>query len=153
MSSGRFTFTMDKARYNALVEKMKRLQDFDKKDTISKGLREAVKPVIAQGKSNLASSHKVKTGKLRASQGGTRTYRGKAKIKAGFKQPGGAVAHLLDRGTKKRYTKKGYYRGSISAGAPKHGSFFWTNAVESRAAEALNILADFINEEIIKLLG
>lgn len=153
MAKGNFTFVLDKASYNEIKTKLKALEDVDQSAAISKALKEGVKPIINQGKANLATSHKVKTGALKRSQGGTRTYKKQAMIKAGFKRPGGAVAHLLDRGTAKRWTKKGKYTGSISAGRPYTGSLFWTRAVASKSEEALNTLADAINTEIIKIMS
>ena len=150
MANGRLTLTLDKQTYNELKGKLKKLEEVDQSAAVQKGLREGVKPIIAQGKSNLASRNKVRKGKLSHSFG-TALKKKYSAIKAGFRRPGGAASHLVDRGTVKRWTRKGYYRGSVSKGNPKHGSLFWTSAVDEKGQEALNILAEAINREIEKI--
>lgn len=152
MAKGALTLTLNEAEYKILKQKLKALSEIDRTAAVQKGLREGIKPILVQGKSNLASKNRVRTGKL-AHSFGTALKKKYSAIKAGFKRPAGAASHLVDRGTVKRWTKKGAYRGSVSKGNPQHGSLFWTSAVESRGQEALNILADAINREIIRLVN
>ena len=71
------------------------------------------------------------------------------KVYAGFSRPSGAAAHLVDRGTVKRWTKKGYYRGYISkTKGMNRGSSFWTDAVEDKGPEGLEKLYNSIRETI-----
>lgn len=152
MANGRLSLTLNEAQYKSLENKLSKLEAIDRSAAVQKGLREGVKPIIAQGKANLASSNKVRKGKLSHSFGSALRRKYSA-IKAGFRRPGGASAHLVDRGTVKRWTKKGAYRGSVSKGNPKHGSLFWTRAVEAKGAEAINILMKRVEEEIDKILS
>ena len=106
--------------------------------------------IVSQGKANLAASHKVRTGNL-SSSWTIRTYTKKAMARGGFTKKG-HHAHLIDRGTDERYTKKGAYRGSISKGNPNHGSLFYTSAVHMRADDALQELERGVYEEIKRIL-
>ena len=152
MAKGDFSIELNKAQYNSLKRKLEALEDIDKTAAVSKGLKEGMKPIVSQGKRNLAVRNRKRKGNLNRSF--STSLRSKSNfIKAGFRRPGGAAAHLVDRGTKKRWTKKGAYRGSVSKGAPNHGSLFWTNAVLTKGAEAVGILMDAVNAEIIKILN
>lgn len=154
MAKGGMTLVLDKATYQEMQRKLKMLEEVDKTAAVSKGLQEGAKPIVAEGKVNLASRNKrgtkAKSAHL-ANSFATSLKKKDSSIRIGFRRPGGAAAHLVDKGTAERYTKKGYYRGSVSKGNPKHGSRFWTDAVLSKGQEALEILADAINQEIIKI--
>lgn len=107
--------------------------------------------IVSQGKSNLAAKHNVVSGNL-SSSWTIRTYVKKVMARGGFNKKG-HHAHLIDRGTKDRYTKRGYYRGSISKGNPNQGSLFYTSAVQMRKDEALRELERAVYEEINKIVN
>lgn len=151
MAKGDFTLVLDETDYTALVSKLEKLEAIDRTAAVRKGLTSGMKPIVAEGKSNLAARNNKKTGKLAGSFGTQLRAAKGAYIKAGFKRPAGAVSHLVDRGTVERWTKKGAYRGSVSKGNPNHGSMFWTDAVESNGKEALEILLDEVNKEIERI--
>lgn len=156
MAKGGMTLILDKESYEDLKRKFQMLEEVDKTAAVAKGLQEGAKPIVAEGRANLASRNKkgkkAKSTHL-ANSFATSLRRKDGSIRIGFKRPGGAAAHLVDKGTAERYTKKGYYRGSVSKGNPYHGSRFWTDAVMSKGQEALQILADVINQEIIKIVN
>ena len=103
--------------------------------------------IIDAGKANLASRNKEKTGNLKKSFG-IRVNKSKAYALGGHRRPAGAHSYLIDRGTKKRYTAKGYYRGSISRNSPQHGTLYWTDAVNSNGEKALNSLMNAIYQAL-----
>lgn len=108
------------------------------------------------GQANLAARNKVQTGDLRKSFTIKVTRRkkiGRNYALTGFKRPKGAHAHLIDRGTKKRWTSKGYYRGSVSRGRPQTGSLFFTDAVQTEGPRALNNLVSVIQSELKRMMG
>lgn len=82
------------------------LEDFEKDKAVKSGLRSAMNVFRARGKNNLRSRllfHGRHTGHLMNSFT-TRIKRRKLGGLAGFDRPGGNHAHLVDMGTKRRYT-------------------------------------------------
>lgn len=62
----------------------------------------------------------------------------------------GKLAHIFDRGTAKRYTKKGYYRGYIfKSKGVKQGTNAWTRTVEKCGPE---VTKDIIIPAINRIL-
>lgn len=56
-------------------------------------------------------------------------------------RPGGSLMHIFDRGTKERYTKRGYYRGHISrANGINRGHGGYTDGVESAAPFCMQMI-------------
>lgn len=151
MAKGDLTFVLDEKDYQRAMAALDALEKVDQGQAIQNALRNEMKPMIAQGKSNLMVRNKIRTGNLIGSFG-LRTNRKKAYAVAGHKRPQGAAAHLVDRGTAQRYTKKGYYRGSVSKGQPNHGSGYWTDAVNQEGPKALEGLMDAIYEQISKIM-
>lgn len=119
------------------------MEKVDQKNTIQTALREGAKLIMDAGKSNLAMRNKTKTGNLKRSFR-IKVVKKKAYALSGFKRPGGNHSYLIDRGTDKRYTKKGWYRGSISKSSPNKGSLYWTDAVEANGGRALDKLMSAI---------
>lgn len=129
-----------------LNHKLNELGDERKYRILDKALNEAIDPIIAQGRANLAARNKVRKGNLITSF--KKKYKKRtSSIYAGFTKKGNS-AHLVDRGTKERWTSKGYYRGSVSKGQPKKGSMFWTDAVRAKGTEALNRLSTTITRYV-----
>lgn len=75
-------------------------------------------------------------------RGGTKALAG---IRVGFKRPGGNVAHLVDLGTKERFTKAGAYRGRIK------GSHFWSDTKDQYGQKAMDMMIDAIDSAIRKI--
>lgn len=57
----------------------------------------------------------------------------------------GNHAHLVDLGTKPRYTKLGYYRGVMPA------NHFWTDAFASEKPKAVNLMIDAIKRNVERI--
>lgn len=113
----------------------------DQKATIQRALKAGAEIIKGAGQTNLASRNKVVTGNLKKSFS-IKVVKKKAYALSGFKRPKGAAAHLVDRGTKKRYTSRGYYRGQVT------GTKFWTDAVETAGPKALNAVMDAIYKSL-----
>ena len=138
---GDMTIVLDKNDYNKFMAILGSMDKVDQKPEIRRALSDGVQVIIATGKSNLAQRNKVKTGNLKKSFKKSIQTK-KTSAYAGFIRPKGAHSHLVDRGTKKRYTKSGYYRGSAK------GTLFWTDAVQTKGQEAMSKLMDAIYKSL-----
>lgn len=153
MSSGNMTFTFSEREYAELQKILGDISDVDKRQAIVATLKRATRNMVAGGKSNLNSRNKKKSGNLSKSFK-TSSSRKKVIAYAGFSRTGthkGNHAHLVDRGTVKRWTKKGYYRGSVSKGTPNKGSNFWTDSVMAQGPKAMVNLRETIFQELVKI--
>lgn len=166
--AGNFTITLNERDYQALQRKFTQAAKIDKSHTIKSALDEGISYIKNAGASNLASRNKVVSGNLKRSISKrvkkTAAYAGFKRATAG-KKGGGNHAHLIDRGTDKRYTKKPYtdrlgrsypagmYRGSVSRGNPNVGTSFWTDAVETEGPRAERTLMDGVYETISKIMN
>ena len=150
MAKGDLTFQLDKTSYQKFMNIMSSMEKVDQTNTVRSALRTAIQAIIDAGKTNLESRNKVKTGHLKKSF--TRkvlakkavAYGGFRRSSPGKKVQGANHSYLVDRGTDGRYTKKGYYRGSVSKGTPNKGSMFWTDAVQSQGPAAMDRIMDAI---------
>lgn len=148
-----FTFELDEKDYQTLQRMLTGVGSVDQRKAILASLLQGAKAIAKAGKSNLKSKNKKKTGNLLGSIN-TKAIRKIVSAYAGFKRSGarkGNHAHLVDRGTAKRWTKKGYYRGSVSKTAPYTGSMFWTTAVQSQGPMAIKKVTDVIYDELHKI--
>lgn len=141
-----FTTTLDPKDYAKLMNALSDLSSLEREAIIAKGIQEGLKMVVQQGKQNLASSGiKVRKGNLSHSFK-VLTRKKDLKGYAGFSRPKGAAAHLLDKGTKKRYTKTGANRGTIQP------SWFWTNAVKDKSGKAQQELMESVRKSIENIM-
>lgn len=149
MAKGELTIVLDEKDLQKMNAVLDGYSKVDQNTIIQNALRQGMQVIVTEGQANLATRNKRKTGNLARSFKMT-TNKKKAYSLGGFKRgkDGGAHAHLIDRGTDKRFTRKGAYRGSISKGNPNHGSGFWTDAVETKGQEGLNTLMDAIYDAI-----
>lgn len=144
MSQGDLTIEIDRVSYQKFMNIVKQLDKIDQGKAVRGALRQGIQVIVNAGKVNLQRRNGVKTGNLKKSfvkKVSSKT----AAAHAGFKRsaPGKRIqganhSYLVDRGTKKRWTTKGYYRGSAK------GSLFWTEAVQSQGPAAVNKLMDAI---------
>lgn len=163
MAKGDLTIVLDKADYARLVKTLDEAGDIDTRPAIQRALRSGMQSMVSAGKSNLSMRNSTKTGNLKRSFTIKVTKRKKVGSNyalGGFKRSagknaigGGNHAHLVDRGTANRWTRRGYYRGSVSRGMPNTGTRFWTDAVQSEGPRALNNLTNVIQSELKKLMG
>lgn len=123
-------------------------------ETVAKGLSEGAGIIENQGRRNLKRSPINSPSKTAKSSGRplvnsfTRKVRKKDAIAyAAFKRPGGNVAHLMDKGTKDRYTKKGAFRGRVKP------YLFWTNAFNQKKQKALETIVESIEISIKKIVN
>ena len=153
--AGNFTIVLNQRDYMALQKKFTAAAKIDKHKEIKSALDEGITLIKNEGASNLANRNKVVTGNLKKSL--SKRVK-KSAAYAGFKRSnkkgvgGGNHAHLVDRGTDKRWTKKGAYRGSVSKGNPNVGTSFWTDAVESQGPRAAQTLMDGVYSTISKIM-
>ena len=118
---------------DSILYLVRNLENFEKDKAIKSGLRSAVNIFRVKGRSNLRARllhHGKQTNHLMNSST-KRVKRNKLGALAGFDRPGGNHSHLVDRGTKRRYTKSGAYRGIMP------GNRFWTDTEKTEEARAL----------------
>ena len=122
-------------RVYALVDELKGV---DRNRAIRSGMIQGAKVFTRLGRKNLRARNDEHTGNLLQSMR-WKSARNSLAVYAGFERSYkfealkgvGNHAHLVDRGTKDRYTKKGYYRGKMPA------SYFWTDTRNEGGGEAM----------------
>ena len=122
-------------RIYSLVDELKQV---DRNKAIRSGLKRGAAVFVRVGKSELRRRNNEHTGNLMRSFT-TRLAKKKLSAYSGFNRSAklesdkglGNHAHLVDRGTTDRYTKKGAYRGKMPA------SYFWTEARSRGESEAM----------------
>lgn len=120
----------------AVLYLVDQLETFEKDKAIKAGLRSAVNVFRVKGRSNLRSRllrHGKQTNHLMNSFT-NRAKRNKLGALSGFDRPGGNHSHLVDAGTKMRYTKSGARRGIMPANR------FWADTRISEEAKAMDAL-------------
>ena len=143
MAKGDLTIELS-PRDVAVVNKwLSELEKADQGTSIQRALKQASLVIQNAGKSNLATRNKVKTGNLKKSFS-IKVVKKKAYALSGFKRPKGAHAHLVDKGTAKRYYQ-GHSRGEVK------GSKFWTDAVQTNGGKAMQTLIDAIYKSIAEI--
>ena len=159
MAQSELTITLDEKDYQRMQSILAGLDAVDQARVIQTALNEGMKVIVAEGKTNLASRNKVVTGNLKKSFS-ISVNKKRAYSLGGFKRSsgknaigGGNHAYLVDKGTDKRWTKKGAYRGSVSKGSPNTGSKFWTDAVQTEGDVALNRLMDAVYEAVDDIMS
>lgn len=155
MANRDFTIGFDETQLIAFLNSLQGMEGVDKIDAIMNSLSKGVGLITRQGKSNLSSRNKSKTGNLKKSFGKKRVKKW-VSVYGGFRRSGGFKgnhAHLVDRGTDERWTKKGYYRGSVSKGKPNTGSNFWTDAINSKAGAAMDKTKSVLKTEMEKIIS
>lgn len=136
--------TIDKEDIYYLI---RNLEDFEKDKAVKSGLRAAMNVFRVKGRSNLRARllhHGKQTNHLMNSFT-TRVKRNKLGALAGFDRPGGNHAHLVDRGTKKRYTKSGASRGVMP------GNNFWEDARNTEEGKAMQAVHDGIKRAVQRI--
>lgn len=154
MAKGDLTITLNERDYRDLMKRLNSLEDVDKRNAISKALRMGVRVIMNAGKANYKARdlHTGKTGNLKRSFAIKLDKKRKVSF-AGFKHPGGNHSFLVSRGTKARYTSRGYYRGTVQKRGPNTGNRFWDDAVKDNGGKALETLMDTVYEEVRKCLN
>ena len=135
------TITLNPKELAAVNKWLSQMGDVDRTETVAKALKEGATLIKEAGRINLSARNQVNKGNLKKSFS-IKVVKKKAYALSGFKRPKGAAAHLVDRGTKKRYTHAGYYRGAAK------GSYFWTDAVQESGPRAINKLMDAVYKSL-----
>lgn len=157
MAKGDLTITLeqrDVEHFNRILGNMKNVEGTQE---VKSALNTGISLIMNTGKANLAARNKKKTGNLsrsfRKSVQKSAAYAGfkRATVNGKNKNEGGNHAHLIDRGTAKRWTKSGHYTGSVSKNSPNTGTLFWTNAVESQGPAARDTLMQGIYDALQKI--
>lgn len=154
MAKGNFTFEINKQDWETLQAAVQGLNKIDGNQAIMNSLAIGMRQLTAKGKSNLTSAGNIKKGYLIHSIGVSRMKKWMS-VYGGFRRSGahrGNHAHLIDRGTENRYTKKGYYRGSVSKGRPNTGSRFWTKAADVEGPKIMEKTLNVIYKEVEKIM-
>lgn len=138
-------YIIDKEKVFQKIALLSTLSEKDK--AINSGLRKASTIIKRYGRTSFRANHKSKTGNLIRALG-TLIKRKRIGSLTGFRRgvKGGNHAHLIDSGTERRYTKRGYYRGKVT------GSNFWRKAVVQSETQAVNALYDGIDAAVNKIL-
>lgn len=131
-----------------VIAKVDNLDKIVSSAPVRKGLRAGARLIANAGRSKLKTLYKgYQTGQLERSIR-SRVKRRKSGALAGFYrgQGGGNHAHLVDRGTKARYTRKGHYRGVMPA------NYFWTISQLTYSRQAGEMVIRGLKEAMLKLV-
>ena len=140
---------------NDVLYLVRNLEGFEQNKAIKSGLRSAMNVFKRKGQMNLRDRmlyhgkhtyalensflNHIKRNKL----GGLTGFRRSTKWVQ--YENAGNHAHLVDLGTKPRYTKLGYYRGVMPA------NHFWTDAFSSEKPKAINLMMDAIKRNVERI--
>ena len=140
---------------NDVLYLVRNLEGFEQNKAIKSGLRSAMNVFKRKGQMNLRDRmlyhgrhtyalensflNHIKRNKL----GGLTGFRRSTKWVQ--YENAGNHAHLVDLGTKPRYTKRGYYRGVMPA------NHFWTDAFASEEPKAVNLMMDAIKRNVERI--
>lgn len=158
MANQNLTLSLDEKDYNRIQSALSNLSRIERNAIVQRGLQEGVILFVKQGRINLRNTLSTEPQNVRMRKGNlirsftTRIKKLKGKGYAGFNSKG-HHAHLVNDGTKKRWTKKGAYRGSVSKNSPMKGSNFWRNAFEIQKENAAKELMNSIRISINKIVG
>lgn len=162
--AGSFSFSMPEKEFREVEAMLADLTDLEQKSVVTQALKAAAQRLVSKGKVEFKKHHKNKTGNLYRSM--STSLKRKKKISnnasyAGFKRnankkknnggiAAGNHAHLIDRGTARRWTKKGAYRGSVSRNNPHKGSSFWTHTVFMEGDNSMKMVTDTVIKILLK---
>lgn len=138
---------------------IKFLREFQHFPEVEKGttdaLRQGARYLIRKGRLRLRqrmkSGHKGVSGKLLKSFKYTIKRHNKG-VLVGFKGGVGNHSWLIDKGTKDRYTKKGYFRGRVHR-KTGIGNKFWTETKNQETNGAMRIVMNKIQETINNIIA
>lgn len=136
-----------------VIKVLQEVQHFPEVDKgTTDGLKQGARYLIRKGRLRLRqrmkSGTKGVTGNLLRSFKYTVKKRNKG-VLAGFKggKGGGNHSWLIDKGTKDRYTKKGYFRGRVHR-KTGIGNKFWTDTRKTETNGAMKIILDKLQETV-----
>lgn len=129
---------------------LNQLSEIQRDAVVQKGLSDGAGIIRRETNKNMRHLVQKRKGNLYGSL--TKKKVGKAskgdvRYQIGFRRPKGAAAHLIDKGTTERFTKKGAYRGRVT---PR---LFHTMSVERKGDEALKRVAESIQISIDRIMS
>ena len=164
MANGDFRFSVSEADYIRIQRALEEMSDIERNVAVKSGFKQGGDILLVAGKASFLAKNKKKTGNLYRAF--TKSLKTKKKntsgILVGFKRGKGKGnhAHLIDKGTTHRFTKKGYYRGKIdtsgigSRGRQKTGkTYFWSSVVHAKGQEAMDRVTKAIYRAIEAITG
>ena len=162
--AGAFTFSLSEKEFKVIEAILADLTDLEQKSVVTQALKAAAQRLVSKGKVEFKKHHKNITGNLyrsmstslkrrkrisrNASYAGFKKNANKKKNNGGIAS--GNHAHLIDRGTARRWTKSGAYRGSVSRNNPHKGSRFWTRTVFMEGDNSMKLVTDTVINILIK---
>jgi hypothetical protein len=155
MAKGNFVFSVNEGDYARIMTALNKMSQIEQNVVLKQGFKKGSTLLLTSGKASFLSKNKKRTGNLyRAfTDKLRRKKKGVSGIFVGFKRGKGKGnhSHLIDRGTKERFTTSGAYRGKIdSPGLGKRGyvktgkTLFWTDTVEQKGNAAMNNVTNAI---------
>ena len=137
---------LKETRREDVIYLVNELEDFDKDRAIRFGLKRAVNIFRVKGRSNLRERllHDGKQTNHLMNSFTTRVKRNKLGALAGFDRPGGNHAHLVDQGTVRRYSRKGY-RGVMPANR------FWEDTKKTEEPKAMRAVYEGVQEAVKRI--
>lgn len=148
MARDNFTIYFDPKSYAATMLQLRELSDIQKTAVVQKGLSDGAGIIRRETAKNMRQRVKVRKGNLKSSLSKLKkSGKQNQAYYIGFKRPQGAAAHLIDKGTKDRYTKNGAYRGKVT---PR---LFHTDSVERKGDEALRTVEESIRISINRIMN
>lgn len=150
MAKGELSIYFDPKSLNKVNSQLNQLSDIERNAVINKGLSDGAGIIRRETNKNMRNRVKKRDGNLFSSL--SKLKRRKSKMRGpayyvGFKRPKGAAAHLIDKGTAYRWTKKGYFRGKVT---PR---LFHTQSVERKGEEALRVVEESIKISINRIMN
>ena len=172
MAANDFSMTIAPEDYRKIMNTLSALSKLERDAVITKGLQEGLELIVEQGKRNLKSSGIHLNNTYTGKRAGKTTHLVKSFKKiikkkdlkgwGGFSRPAGSAAHLIDRGTQVRTTRKGANRGdrgtqvrTTRKGANRGkvtGNLFWTKAVDAKSYQAQEELMDSVQKSMQNII-
>ena len=156
MAANDFSMTIAPEDYRKIMNTLSALSKLERDAVITKGLQEGLELIVEQGKRNLKSSGIHLNNTYTGKRAGKTTHLVKSFKKiikkndlkgwGGFSRPAGSAAHLIDRGTQVRTTRKGANRGKVT------GNLFWTKAVDAKSYQAQEELMDSVQKSMQNII-
>lgn len=146
MISGGMSIEFDQVTLKRVMRQLSALEEIDQAKAIQVGLTKGIDYINKFVRRATKTQFKVRKGNLSGSV--MRKYIKKRVAAYGaFSRPKGAAAHLLEYGTKERFTKSGAKRGRVTP------SLFKTNIIETKGSAAMRIASDAITNEIYRIIS
>lgn len=149
--SDNLTITLDRKSYLSMMMALSNLKDIEKTAAVKQGMSAGAAVIRRETAKNMRQRVQVRKGNLKKSLTRKTTVKKKEpRAYIGFKRPAGAASHLIDKGTKDRWTKgkngkPRMFRGKVT---PR---LFHTDSFERKKEEAVKVMAKYIQIGISRI--